>query len=123
MEEIKDLKKKEFKAILDSLIEDKNSVELTVEEKDTLEEVMNLLEGFDKNLKDLAEAKDEGMTRSQWVDYRLRQSVRRLNVTEAEEEQFIDNVNQVIGEELIEQITEEKKEQTSTNQETEEAKQ
>ena len=123
MEENRDLKKKEFKAILDSLIEEKNSVELTDEEKETLEEVMNLLEGFDKNLKDLAEAKEEGLTRNQWVDYRLRESVKRLDVTEEEEEQFMDNVDQVIRNVLIDQVTEEKKEETLTNQETEEAKQ
>lgn len=119
----KDFKKKEFKEILDALIEDKSSAQLNDEEQKTLEEVMNLLEGFDKNLKDLAEAKEEGMTRNQWVDYQLRKSVRRLNVTEAEEERFIEDVDQAIGEELYVQVTEEEKVQTSTNQETEEAKQ
>lgn len=119
----KDFKKKEFKEILDALIEDQSSVQLNDEEQKTLEEVMNLLEGFDKNLKDLAEAKEEGMTRNQWVDYQLRKSVKRLDVTEAEEEKFIEDVDQVIGEELYVQVTEEKKKQSSTNQETEEAKQ
>lgn len=119
----KDFKKKEFKEILDALIEDKSSAQLNDEEQKTLEEVMNLLEGFDKNLKDLAEAKEEGMTRNQWVDYQLRKSARRLNVTEAEEERFISGVDQVIGEELINQVTEEKKEQTTTNQATEEVNQ
>ncbi len=119
----KDFKKKEFKEILDALIEDQSSAQLNDEEQKTLEEVMNLLEGFDKNLKDLAEAKEEGMTRNQWVDYQLRKSVKRLNVTEAEEEKFIEDVDQVIGEELYVQVTEEAKVQTSTNQETEEAKQ
>ena len=47
----------------------------------------------------------------------------RLDVTEAEEEKFIADVDQVIGEELINQVTEEQKGQTSTNQATEEAKQ
>lgn len=119
----KDFKKKEFKEILDALIEDKSSAQLNDEEQKTLEEVMNLLEGFDKNLKDLAEAKEEGMTRNQWVDYQLRKSVKRLDVTEAEEEKFIEDVDQAIGEELYVQVTEEKEEQSSTNQETEEAKQ
>lgn len=119
----KDFKKKEFKEILDALIEDKSSAQLNGEEQKTLEEVMNLLEGFDKNLKDLAEAKEEGITRNQWVDSQLRKSVKRLNVTEAEEEKFIEDVDQVIGEELYVQVTEEAKVQTSTNQETEEAKQ
>lgn len=119
----KDFKKKEFKDILDALIEDKSSAQLNGEEQKTLEEVMNLLEGFDKNLKDLAEAKEEGITRNQWVDSQLRKSVKRLNVTEAEEEKFIEDVDQVIGEELYVQVTEEAKVQTSTNQETEEAKQ
>ena len=119
----KDFKKKEFKEILDALIEDQSSVQLNDEEQKTLEEVMNLLEGFDKSLKDLAEAKEEGMTRNQWVDYQLRKSVKRLDVTEAEEEKFIEDVDQVIGEELYVQVTEEKKKQSSTNQETEEAKQ
>ena len=119
----KDFKKKEFKEILDALIEDQSSVQLNDEEQKTLEEVMNLLEGFDKNLKDLAKAKEEGMTRNQWVDYQLRKSVKRLDVTEAEEEKFIEDVDQVIGEELYVQVTEEKKKQSSTNQETEEAKQ
>jgi len=119
----KDFKKKEFKEILDALIEDQSSVQLNDEEQKTLEEVMTLLEGFDKNLKDLAEAKEEGMTRNQWVDYQLRKSVKRLDVTEAEEEKFIEDVDQVIGEELYVQVTEEKEEQSSTNQETEEAKQ
>jgi len=119
----KDFKKKEFKEILDALIEDQSSVQLNDEEQKTLEEVMTLLEGFDKNLKDLAEAKEEGMTRNQWVDYQLRKSVKRLDVTEAEEEKFIEDVDQVIGEELYVQVTEEKKKQSSTNQETEEAKQ
>lgn len=124
MEENKEFKKKEFRAILDALIEDKNSAQLTDEEQKTLEEVMNLLDGFDKNLKELADAKKAGMTRNQWVDYRLREDVKRLDVTEAEEEQFMNNVDQVIGDELYVQVTEEeKKEQTSTNQETEEAKQ
>ena len=114
----KDFKKKEFKEILDALIEDKSSAQLNDEEQKTLEEVMNLLEGFDKNLKDLAEAKEEGMTRNQWVDYQLRKSVKRLDVTEAEEEKFIEDVDQAIGEELYVQVTEEKEEQSSTNQET-----
>ena len=39
------------------------------------------------------------------------------------EEKFIEDVDQVIGEELYVQVTEEAKVQTSTNQETEEAKQ
>ncbi len=116
-------KKKEFKEILDALIEDQNSAQLTAEEQKTLEEVMGLLDGFDKNLKDLAEAKEEGMTRNDWVEYQLRKSVKRLDVTEAEEEKFIADVDQVIGEELINQVTEEQKGQTSTNQATEEAKQ
>ena len=119
----KDFKKKEFREILDALIEDQSSAQLNDEEQKTLEEVMNLLEGFDKNLKDLAEAKEEGMTRNQWVDYQLRKSVKRLDVTEAEEEKFIEDVDQAIGEELYVQVTEEKEEQSSTNQETEEAKQ
>lgn len=119
----KEFKKKEFKEILDALIEDQNSAQLTAEEQKTLEEVMGLLDGFDKNLKDLAEAKEEGMTRNDWVEYQLRKSVRRLDVTEAEEEKFIAGVDQVIGEELINQVTEEQKGQTSTNQATEEAKQ
>ena len=119
----KDFKKKEFKEILDALIEDQNSAQLTAEEQKTLEEVMGLLDGFGKNLKDLAEAKEEGMTRNDWVEYQLRKSVRRLDVTEAEEEKFIAGVDQVIGEELINQVTEEQKGQTSTNQATEEAKQ
>lgn len=123
MEENKVFKKKEFKEILDALIEDKSSAQLNDEEQKTLEEVMNLLEGFDKNLKDLAEAREEGMTRNQWVDYQLRKSARRLNVTEAEEEKFIEDVDQAIEEELYVQVTEEKKEQSSTNKETEEAKQ
>ncbi|MBR5169882.1 MAG: hypothetical protein IKW85_04880 [Muribaculaceae bacterium] len=118
----KDFNKKEFKEILDALIEDQNSAQLTAEEQETLEEVMRLLDGFDTNLKDLAEAKEEGMTRDQWVDYQLRKSVKRLNVTKAEEEKFIEDVDQAIGEELYVQVTEEKV-QTSTNQETEEAKQ
>lgn len=119
----KDFKKKEFKEILDALIEDQNSAQLTAEEQGTLEEVMRLLDGFDTNLKDLAEAKEEGMTRNDWVEYQLRKSARRLNVTEAEEEKFIAGVDQVIGEELINQVTEEHKGQTSTNQAIEEAKQ
>ena len=119
----KEFKKKEFKEILDALIEDQNSAQPTAEEQKTLEEVMGLLDGFDKNLKDLAEAKEEGMTRNDWVEYQLRKSVRRLDVTEAEEEKFIAGVDQVIGEELINQVTEEQKGQTSTNQATEEAKQ
>ena len=119
----KDFKKKEFREILDALIEDQSSVQLNDEDQKTLEEVMNLLEGFDKNLKDLAEAKEEGMTRNQWVDYQLRKSVKRLDVTEAEEEKFIEDVDQAIEEELYVQVTEEKKEQSSTNKETEEAKQ
>lgn len=119
----KDFKKKEFKEILDALIEDKSSAQLNDEEQKTLEEVMNLLEGFDKNLKDLAEAKEEGMTRNDWVEYQLKKSVRRLDVTEAEEDRFIAGVDQVIGEELINQVTEEKKELTTTNQATEEANQ
>ena len=119
----KDFKKKEFREILDALIEDQSSTQLNDEEQKTLEEVMNLLEGFDKNLKDLAEAKEEGMTRNDWVEYQLKKSVRRLDVTEAEEERFIAGVDQVIGEELINQVTEEKKEQTTTNQATEEANQ
>ncbi len=119
----KDFKKKEFKEILDALIEDKSSAQLNDEEQKTLEEVMNLLEGFDKNLKDLAEAKEEGMTLNQWVDYQLRKNVKRLNVTEAEEEKFIEDVDQAIEEELYIQVTEEKKELSSTNKETEEAKQ
>jgi len=123
MEENKVFKKKEFREILDALIEDQSSVQLNDEDQKTLEEVMNLLEGFDKNLKDLAEAKEEGMTRNQWVDYQLRKSVKRLDVTEAEEEKFIEDVDQAIGEELYVQVTEEKEEQSSTNQETEEAKQ
>ena len=82
----KDFKKKEFKEILDALIEDKSSAQLNGEEQKTLEEVMNLLDGFDKNLKDLAEAKEEGMARNDWVEYQLKKSVRRLDVTEAEED-------------------------------------
>lgn len=123
MEENTEFKKKEFQEILDALIEDKNSAQLTIEEQQTLEEVMHLLEGFDKNLKDLAEAKEEGIARNQWVDYQLRKSVRRINVTEAEEDRFIEDVDQVIGNELYVQVTEDKKDQSSTNQETEEAKQ
>lgn len=119
----KDFNKKEFKEILDALIEDQNSAQLTAEEQETLEEVMRLLDGFDTNLKDLADAKDEGMTRNDWVEYQLKKSVRRLDVTEAEEERFIAGVDQVIGEELINQVTEEKKELTTTNQATEEARQ
>ena len=118
-----DFKKKQFKEILDSLIEDQSSAQLTAEEQETLEDVMELLDNLDKNLKDLAEAKEEGMSRDSWVNYRLRKSVRRLNVTEEEEERFIAGVDQVIGEELINQLSEEKKDQTSTNQATEEAKQ
>ncbi len=116
-------KKKEFKEILDALIEDQNSAQLTDEEQKTLDEVMGLLDRFDTNLKDLAEAKEEGMTRNDWVEYQLRKSVRRLDVTEAEEEKFSAGVDQVIGEELINQVTEDEKGQTSTNQATEEAKQ
>ena len=123
MEENTEFKKKEFQEILDALIEDKNSAQLTIEEQQTLEEVMHLLEGFDKNLKDLAEAKEEGIARNQWVDYQLRKSVRRINMTEAEEDRFIEDVDQVIGNELYVQVTEDKKDQSSTNQETEEAKQ
>ena len=124
MEENKDFKKKEFREILDTLIKDQGSAQLNDDEQKVLEEVMNLLEGFDKNLKDLAEAKEEGMTRNQWVDYKLRKSASRLNVTEEEEEKFIEDVDQVIGEELYVQVTEEdKKKHSSTNQETEEAKQ
>lgn len=123
MEENTEFKKKEFQEILDALIEDKNSAQLTIEEQQTLEEVMHLLDGFDKNLKDLAEAKEEGIARNQWVDYQLRKSVRRINVTEAEEDRFIEDVDQVIGNELYVQVTEDKKDQSSTNQETEEAKQ
>lgn len=123
MEENTEFKKKEFQEILDALIEDKNSAQLTIEEQQTLEEVMHLLEGFDKNLKDLAEAKEEGIARNQWVDYQLRKSVRRINVTEAEEDRFIEDIDQVIGNELYVQVTEDKKDQSSTNQETEEAKQ
>ena len=123
MEENTEFKKKEFQEILDALIEDKNSAQLTIEEQQTLEEVMHLLEGFDKNLKDLAEAKEEGIARNQWVDYQLRKSVRRINVTEAEEDRFIEDVDQVIGNELYVQVTEDKKDHSSTNQETEEAKQ
>ena len=117
----KEFKKKEFKEILDALIEDQNSAQLTAEEQETLEEVMGLLESFDKNLKDLAEAKEEGMSRNDWVEYQLRKSVRRLDVTEAEEEKFIAGVDQVIGDRLIDQVTEENNKQTSTNQATEEA--
>lgn len=120
---MKNFKKKQFKEILDALIDNQNSAQLTAEEQETLEEVMRLLDDLDKNLKDLDEAKKEGMSRTSWINYRLRKSVRRLNVTEEEEERFIADIDQVIGEELINQLSEEKKEQTPTNQATEEAKQ
>jgi len=115
--------KKSFKEILDTLIEDENSVQLTQEEQSTLDEVMGLLDGFDKNLKDLAQAREEGLTRDEWVEDTLRDSVRRIADNEDEENKFINGIGHAIDNELINQVTEGENEQTSTNQATEEAKQ
>ncbi len=115
--------KKDLTTILSALIEDENSVQLTAEEQTILDEVMGLLDGFDKNLEALSHAKDKGLTTTQWMESQLRKSVKRIAKNDAEEDRLISAINQTIGDKLINQVTEDNQEQTSTNQQTEEAKQ
>lgn len=84
--------KKDFKKILDSLIEDENSVQLTQEEQVLLDEVMELLKGFDKNLQSLREAKANGMTRDEWLTQKLTESVGRIAKTEEDQERLIKTI-------------------------------
>lgn len=99
--------KKEFKEILDTLIEDENSVQLTDEEQAKLNGVIELLEGFDKNLDSLSKAKDGGATSAQWMGHQLRKSVERVAKTEEEQGKLLDVIDSTIEHTLIEQAGEE----------------
>lgn len=94
--------KKEFKDILNALIEDENSVQFTAEEQGLLDEVMELLKGFDKNLKSLREAREEGLTRNEWLTQKLTDSIQRIAKTEEEQERLMNVINEsalrVLGE-------------------------
>lgn len=94
--------KKEFKDILNALIEDENSVQFTAEEQGLLDEVMELLKGFDKNLKSLREAREEGLTRAEWLTQKLTDSIQRITKTEEEQERLMKIINEsalrVLGE-------------------------
>lgn len=112
----KEFKKREFKEILDALIDNQNSMQFTAEELSMLDEVMGLLGGFDKNLEALSQAKDKGLTTTQWMDSQLRKSVKHIAKSDAEEEVLINAIKQTIGDKLIDQVTENDQKQTSTNQ-------
>ena len=84
----------EFKDILSALIEDENSVRLTPEEQKMLDEVMELFNGFDKNLQSLREAKANGLTRDEWLTQKLTESVSRIAKTEEEQEKLISVINE-----------------------------
>ncbi len=94
--------KKEFKDILSALIEDENSVQLTAEEQELLDEVMVLLKGFDKNLQSLREAREDGLTRNEWLTQKLTDSIKRIAKTEEEQERLMNVINvsalRVLGE-------------------------
>lgn len=94
--------KKEFKDILSALIEDENSVQLTAEEQELLDEVMVLLKGFDNNLQSLREAREDGLTRNEWLTQKLTDSIKRIAKTEEEQERLMNVINvsalRVLGE-------------------------
>ena len=98
---------KQFKEILESLIKDENSVQLTHEEQAKLNEVVELLEGFDKNLEALNEAKANGATHAQWMGLHLRKSVERVAKTEEEQNKLLDVIDSTIEQTLIDQAGEE----------------
>ncbi len=101
--------KKEFKDILSALIEDENSVQLTAEEQSMLDEVMGLLDGFDKNIEALSQAKEDGLTTAQWMESLLKKSVKRIAKTEEHQEKLFKAVDDTIGNTVIEQLGEEAK--------------
>ena len=101
--------KKEFKDILNALIEDENSVQLTIEEQSMLDEVMDLLDGFDKNLKALSHAKEDGLTTAQWMETQLRKSVKRVANTEENQEKLFKAIDDTIENTVVEQLGEEAK--------------
>ena len=101
--------KKEFKDILSALIEDENSVQLTAEEQSMLDEVMGLLDGFDKNLEALSQAKEDGLTTAQWMESQLKKGVKRIAKTEEHQEKLFKAIDDTIGNTVIEQLGEEAK--------------
>jgi len=101
--------KKEFKDILNALIEDENSVQFTAEEQSMLDEVMGLLVGFDKNLEALSQAKEDGLTTAQWMEAQLRKSVKRVANTEEHQEKLFKAIDDTIENTVVEQLGEEAK--------------
>lgn len=101
--------KKEFKDILNALIEDENSVQFTAEEQSMLDEVMGLLDGFDKNLEALSQAKEDGLTTAQWMETQLRKSVKRVANTEEHQEKLFKAIDDTIENTVVEQLGEEAK--------------
>lgn len=101
--------KKEFKDILNALIEDENSVQFTAEEQSMLDEVMGLLYGFDKNLEALSQAKEDGLTTAQWMEAQLRKSVKRVANTEEHQEKLFKAIDDTIENTVVEQLGEEAK--------------
>ena len=100
-------KEKKFKGILDALIENENNVKLTEKEQSMLDDVVRLLEGFDKNLESLAQAKSERATPAQWIDNQLRKSVERVAGTEEDQNKLLDVIDSTIKITLIDQAGEE----------------
>ena len=101
---------KKIKEILDALIENENSVKLTAKEQSMLDDVVRLLEGFDKNLESLALAKSERTTPAQWMDNQLRKSVERVAETEEDQNKMRNIIEcaktlpAVVGVELDEKV-------------------
>ena len=98
---------KKIKEILDALIENENSVKLTAKEQSMFDDVVRLLEGFDKNLESLALAKSERTTPAQWMDNQLRKSVERVAETEEDQNKLLDVIDSAITKTLIDQAGEE----------------
>ena len=96
-------KEKEFKDILDTLIKDENSIQLTDEEHAKLNEVIELFKSFDKNLEALNEAKDKGATHAQWMGHQLKKSVDRIAKTEEEQNKLLNVIDSTIEQTLIDQ--------------------
>lgn len=100
-------KEKEFKDLLDTLIKDENSIQLTDEEQAKLNEVIELLEDFDKKIEALNEAKAKGATHAQWMGHQLKKSVDRIAKTEEEQNKLLNVIDSTIEQTLINQAGEE----------------
>lgn len=110
--------KKDFKDILSALIEDENSVQLTAEEQGLLDEVMELLKGFDKNLQSLHEAEEEGLERDEWLTQKLTDSIKRIAKTEEEQERLLNAINESALRALGDAAGEQKEEPARNDEQT-----